>query len=196
MEIWKDIPGYVGQYQVSNLGNVKSLERQVKDHLGITRTIKPCILKQRNSHKGYRVVSLTQNAKDKNFLVHRLVGMAFIENPENKPQINHIDGNKQNNCVENLEWCTNSENQKHAYKLGLNKVGKRSDKHKCPVLQIDILTNQIIAEYPSIVDASRKMGRKQSNIGSCCKSKYGRKTAFGYKWRFKKEVDNGNLERN
>ncbi len=116
-EIWKDILGYEEKYQVSNYGNIKALSRKVNTKGCSVRIIKERILK---IYKGYRyqVVYLgRRNSKS----VHKLVALAFVPNPHNKPQINHIDGNKQNNNADNLEWCTQSENQLHAYKIGLQK---------------------------------------------------------------------------
>lgn len=104
-EIWKPIENYE-QYSISNLGNVYSSKRNR-------------ILKPTNTTKGYVQVHLSKNGNVVNAPIHRLVAKAFIANPFNKLQVNHIDGNKHNNRVENLEWCTNSENQKHAIKLGL-----------------------------------------------------------------------------
>lgn len=110
MENWKTI---FEEYQVSDLGNIKSLKWG-----------KEIILKPKVTTKGYLEAHFRINGKDKIFKVHRLVAMAFIPNPENKPQVNHIDGNKLNNRVDNLEWATNGENQKHAYKNGLQKSGR------------------------------------------------------------------------
>ena len=112
-EIWKDIEGYEGLYQISNLGRVKSFPRKG------TQTKKEKILKEKRDKKGYCFVSLN-NVGAKPYKIHRLVAQAFIPNLENKPQINHIDGDKTNNRIDNLEWCNNSENQIHAYKKGLN----------------------------------------------------------------------------
>jgi len=180
-EIWKDIEGYEGLFAVSNLGRVKSLARRVSNHTGFIN--KPeRIMKQQIDKKGYKRISL-QNKK--NQAVHRLVASAFIPNPEDKPQVNHIDGNKQNNRVENLEWCTNGENQIHAYEHGLNHHSENAGRPKRKVNQIDISTGKIIKTFNSISDATRAMCKsKTSNIGACCRHKY--ITCYGYKWEFVK----------
>lgn len=119
MEIWKKIEGFEN-YEISNLGIVKSLSRESK--FGNSYIIsKEIILKHWIDKKGYSYVTLRANNLSKSFLIHRLVGIHFIENTLNKPQINHIDGNKNNNNVENLEWSTAKENLKHAVDFGLNK---------------------------------------------------------------------------
>lgn len=114
-EIWKDIKGYEGKYQVSNFGNVRSL--MYHNTKGIKRI---SLLKPATDGSGYFRCALSKNNILTTFKVHRLVAQAFIPNPNNYPQINHIDGNKKNNRVENLEWCTNSMNQIHAYSNNLN----------------------------------------------------------------------------
>jgi hypothetical protein len=122
---WRDIKDYDNLYQVNEFGDVKSLEHT--NNRGILR--KECILSIRLTDRGYNRVVLYNNGVSKSFMVHRLVATAFINNPNNKPQVNHINGNKLDNKVENLEWVTISENQKHAFKIGLNKVfSKRDDK--------------------------------------------------------------------
>ena len=113
-EIWKDIEGYEGKYQVSNYGNVRSL--MYHNTKGIKRISS---LKPATDGKGYLRCALSKNNILTTFKVHRLVAQAFIPNPLNLPQVNHLNGDKQDNRVENLEWCTNSMNQKHAYKIGL-----------------------------------------------------------------------------
>ena len=123
-EEWKDIEGYEGIYQVSNLGRVKSLEAGLLVKNGYYRTKKESILSQYLCHNGYLAICLRLNKKTKRFLVHRLVGAAFIQNPDEKPTINHKNGNKQKNCIENLEWSTYSENLSHALETGLRKPKK------------------------------------------------------------------------
>lgn len=120
-EIWKDIEGYEGLYQVSNLGRVRSVIRVVVDRK-CTRCMKSKILKQTPStgKLPYFYVSLSKGGKVQKRMVHRLVAETFIPNVELKPQVNHIDGNPQNNRYDNLEWMTNAENTLHAYRTHLN----------------------------------------------------------------------------
>ena len=159
-EVWKDVVGYEVVYQVSNFGNVKGLKRN---------KIKSPTL----NTWGYQTVSLTKpNTKVKSVLVHRLVAIMFIDNFENKEQVNHIDGNKTNNCVTNLEWCNQSKNMQHAFKLGLN-VNPYGEKHnrsviteeiylKCVELREQGLTYTKIAEYV-FKEYNIKIGRTSIN---------------------------------
>lgn len=118
MEVWKDIEGYENLYQVSTYGRIKSLS-----HINNLGRLRPeCILGIRLSDRGYHSAVLYNNGKPKSFRVHQLVARAFIPNPNNKPHVNHLDGVKGNNLVENLEWVTISENAKHAFKTGLNRI--------------------------------------------------------------------------
>ena len=181
-EEWRDIPGFEGRYQVSNLGRVKSLPREVSNYTG-KLLVKEKILKQRHDFKGYMRIDLKDNTGKHRYLgVHRLVALAFIPNPDNKPQINHIDGNKENNMLNNLEWVNNSENQLHAYRTGLSHVSEKAGKPKKAVLQISVDTNEVIEEFESLSDAKKKFG-DCGNIAMCCKNK--RRTAYGYKWKYK-----------
>lgn len=120
IRIWKDINGYEGQYEISNLGEVKTLTRQVKGKAGL-RTLRERLLKLQVDKQGYICVQLSNDCFMKMHKVHRLVATAFIPNPYNKKTVNHKDGNKANNHFQNLEWNTQLENNLHAIKIGLHK---------------------------------------------------------------------------
>lgn len=124
-EIWKDIPGYEGYYQVSSLGKVKSSQRVCNHNYGGKRTVSDRILK--SSGKIYPKVVLSKNNIKISFLVHRLVAKCFIDNPYSKSEINHINGIKSDNYYRNLEWCDRSENEQHAYDHGF--ATTHSDNH-------------------------------------------------------------------
>jgi len=134
-EIWVDIKGFEGKYEVSNLGRIKSLKKKNNSFL---------ILKPRMNNNGYALVHLGKSEiKLENALIHRLVANTFIKNPENKPFINHINGIKSDNIITNLEWCTKSENSIHAYKTGLQKPpnkGKFGGNHPMSKLVLDTQT--------------------------------------------------------
>ena len=114
-EIWKDVKGYEGEYQISNKGRLKSI-RYIEKYSGIVEKV----MKPGNNGRGYMTTMIGRNGNVKSVKIHRLVAEAFIPNPENLPEVNHIDGNKKNNCVENLEWVTHQGNMVHAYATKLN----------------------------------------------------------------------------
>jgi hypothetical protein len=150
LEIWKDVVGFESFYQVSNFGNVKSLNRIVVSTDKGNYLRKGKILIKTIDHFGYERVGFTLNSKTVAKKVHRLVAEAFIDNPYNNPHINHIDGNKSNNHCSNLEWCTSSENAIHAFKIGLrvapvyNRKEERNNNSKLSSQQVKEIRNKYI----------------------------------------------------
>lgn len=162
IEIWKDINGYIGLYQVSNLGNVKSIKRNV-------------ILKPNSHTKGYLKVHLYKGGVKSAKYIHRLVAESFIPNPKNYLQVNHKDENKKNNIVDNLEWCDVVYNVN--YGSGVNRRSKVISKK---VMQLD-LNGNIIKIWNSISETN-KYGFYHQNIIACCKGRL--KTHRGYLWKY------------
>lgn len=176
-EIWKYIAGYEGKYAVSNLGNVKNYKTNK-------------ILKNREDKDGYLYVILCKNGKTKLMKIHRLVAQTFILNPKNKPEVNHIDGVKANNVMNNLEWATHNENMEHAWKNHLrdNCFNKGIDSKKSKVIyQINPKNNQIINIFYGNRDVERKTGYDHSSISKCCRKRPSYKTYHGYIWRYKED---------
>ena len=158
--MWKSIQGYEGYYEVSDNGDVRSVDRYVKNHGDFVRKLNGKMMKQTIANNGYYVVNLRKNRTSNVVCVHRLVAEAFIENPEHKDTVNHIDGNKLNNNVENLEWATYSENNVHAITTKLRSPrGNR-------IFQYDKMGN-LVAEYPSACEASRVTGIGREVISAC-----------------------------
>lgn len=167
-EIWKDIPGYEEKYQISNLGNIRSK----KNHK---------ILKsQINKKNGYVYFNMYKNKKYKNVRVHRLVAEVFLKNEYNKPFVNHKDGNKINNKIDNLEWCTQKENVNHAIevlKVDYSKgIDIMQEKNQRKVIRSD---GKI---YESIKNAKKDIKNKNAHIVEVCQGKL--KTACGYGWQY------------
>ena len=176
-EIWKDIKDYEGLYQVSNIGNVKSLARVVSHKITGHRTIPEKILKPNSDGAGYLYVSLSRDGKKKNPKIHRLVAEAFIPNSENLPQVNHIDEDKSNNRVTNLEWSTSLNNLNYS-----NVIEKGNSARKKKVIQRSF-DGEVIAIYPSMAEAVKTIGvNNHSLISMCCSGK--RKSAYNYLWEY------------
>lgn len=193
-EIWRWITGYEDIYQVSNLGRVRSVDRFVYCEVSPNKLqhLFGKILKQGFNHKGYPIVYLSKNGKQKTITVHRLVALTFIENPLNLPQVNHKDGIKTNNHVGNLEWCTNSYNQQHAYDIGLQPSYEESNgrgRPARPVAMLDLDTRCILRTFNTLANAGRETGINQYNIRSVCMGL--RNHAGGYGWKF---IDKGDDE--
>ena len=157
------VSGYEDNYEIEDNGTIISL-----------KTNNPLFTSL--DYKGYKRVMLWKNNKGKLFRLHRLIALHFIPNPENKPQVNHIDGNKLNNCASNLEWTSNLENMRHAWNIGLK--NNNAMKHK--VIQYDNNEN-IIAEYESKLSAGKITGIPHQKMGQVCLGK--RKTAGGFIWK-------------
>lgn len=188
-ETWKDVDGYVGKYQVSNLGNVKSLKRYVKNKNGM-RVVKEKMLKPYLNNKGYWAVSLTENHKSKLKFVHRLIAEAFIRYIDNKPFVNHKDGVKTNNNIKNLEWCTQKENVEHAIKSGKYDNVFRVARIKKPnhnihlrkkIIQKDI-NGEIIKEWEGINVACKELKIDSGNVIKALKGK--QKKCGGFIWEY------------
>ena len=193
-EIWKDIEGFEGLYQVSSFGRVKSLPKkwEISNNFGTFWVVKDeRMLSPVISNKGYYVLSLVNNKRKKQFRVHQLVAKHFLENNNNFNCINHINGNKLDNCISNLEYCSHSHNQKEAYRLGLkqpskNMLGKLDDKcpNSIPVNQYT-LDGIFIRRWSSSREAMRQLHMKSNKIWLCCQHK--RNQTYGYRWEYANE---------
>lgn len=176
-EIWKDIKGFEGLYQASNFGRIKSLERHVKHNLVGKLLIKEKIRKTNITTAGYEYVVLAKDGKNKTYLVHRIIAETFIPNPNNKECVNHIDENKSNNNITNLEWCDYTYN--NTYKN--IHLRRKTDNVVRKIIQYDLDMNEI-KRWNNITDAANYFNAKTSNIIKCCKGE--RNHCCGFKWRY------------
>lgn len=202
-EIWKDVVGYEGIYEISSYGRIRSVDRISPTKCNSYKRTYGKMLSPHPDTKGYLILQLCngqRNAIQKPKKIHRLVAEAFIPNPEGKPQVNHKDLNKQNNHVDNLEWVTPSENVRHAIANGAKKpmYGKRPEYWRkkihdavitrCakPVIQMDLEGN-VMAKYESLNEAGRQVfGKEKTHIRDCCMGR--RHTCGGFKWKYKEDV--------
>lgn len=185
-EVWRDIPGYEGLYQVSNKGRIKGLPRFVNNHTGKI-LLKERILNGYPITKGYIQVQLGTKPKRVLKLVHVLVAQAFIPNPNNYPQVNHINGTKSDNRADNLEWCNNSMNQRHAYRNGLHlhKTNTWATRTKARIaVNKYTLEGKFMEQYESISAALRSIGHfsRGSTLFTILKKK--REIYKGYRFRY------------
>ena len=190
-EIWKDVKGYERIYQVSNLGNIRSLDRIVsrgndKYYNRFGRILRPSL-----DGGGYKIIILYNSKTKKTAKIHRLVAETFHENKNNLYCVNHIDGNKLNNNVSNLEWCTSSDNQKHAYKLGLRKFtdeqrklasfwGKQNNKLASNASKKKVIDSENGNTFNSLTEASMFCGIERSHLSHMLLGKIKNKTNLKY----------------
>ena len=181
-EIWKDIPNYVGLYQASNTGKIRSLDRIIKHTNGKTQQRRGVVLKQRENEKGYKMVHLSKDNVLKNKFVHVLVLEAFLERPYGMTQINHKDENKGNNNLSNLEYCDASYNQNYG-SCGKNKsMATINDVKKSKkVIQLT-KDGSYLNTFPSLREVERTLGFMHGHIREACNGKL--HTAYGYKWKY------------
>lgn len=189
-EIWKAVKGYKGFYEVSNMGNVRSLDRIVHHSRNFTRFQKGSVLTIRTNTTGnYSSVMLHKDNKIKHVKVHRLVAEAFIENPHGYREINHKDENKQNNNVDNLEWCTRLYNEhygtKHERCLKNTDYKAIAKKNSKAVLQLS-LDGEIVKKWSSLAEIRRTLGFSSGNISMRCNGRY-KHPLYGYDWRWANE---------
>lgn len=183
-QIWKDIEGYEGKYQVSNTGKVRSLN--YRGNTGKTK-----VLKQDTKDNGYKIIDLYKNGKRKDYLVHRLVALAFIPNPLNLPQVNHIDEDKTNNAVWNLEWCTpeynlnyGTHNEKMSVTIRESQIRKGKNNPNAKPILMFTLNGVFIKRFECCIDANEYLGKPKhyGNIRKCARGEI--KTAYGYIWKY------------
>ena len=183
-EIWKDIKGYEGLYQISNLGMVKRIKRNLYVNAYNKSIVINAekILKLNHVKSGYIFITLTANNTKRTLKVHRLVAETFIPNPENKPEVNHINGDKCDNRVENLEWCTHAENMNHASKNNLLHIQSGNNNNKNKKINQYTLDNKLIKKWHSIYEITKETGFERHGITRCCTNKL--KTYKGYIWKY------------
>lgn len=187
-ERWQDIEGYYDLYQISNFGRIKSLPKTWNTWHRTPLTTKTKILSLCKDSDGYIICGLSRNGELKNYKVHRLVAIHFIPNPDNKPEVNHRLGIKADNRFHQLEWHTPSENQLHAFKLGLQKPNKpwlgktgKDNPHSRIVMQYTVNEEYIKTHYGAS-DAQRELGIDARGIGLAAKGKI--KTFGGFIWKY------------
>ena len=188
-EFWQDIPEYEGLYQVSTYGRIKSVDRIVKHNNAKGFVIrKGKILSPHKTPEGYMFCGLCKEGKVAHKKIHRMVAITFLPIPQfildafhsnetKRIEVNHKDENKENNAIDNLEWCTSRYNANYG-----NHIRKIVEKHSMPIISTS--KSGTIREYSSAAEAERITGINTANINACCKNR--RKTAGGYYWQYKK----------
>lgn len=185
-EIWKDITGFEGYYQIGNLGSIKSIDRIIPTRRGVGKFIAGKILKPHLGTNGYLYVNLSKNGIHYTKTIHSILSNEFIPNPENKPEVNHKDGIKHHSYESNLEWCTHSENGLHAYRMGLStspnkgKFGSLNHRSK-RIIQLN-LNGTKIESFGSVREANRVTKISNGHISECANGI--RMSAGGFIWKY------------
>lgn len=183
-KLWRDIKGFEGFYQVSDTGDVRSVDRTIIFSDGRERFFHGKVLSPSVGNHGYKTIVLKKNGLCRAFTIHRLVANAFIPNPNGFSEVNHKDEDKLNNFVGNLEWCSHKYNMSYGTKIErmlLNRDSKAlAKKHEKPVLSIDPDGN--IALYLSVTAGAKTNGLDVSSVSACCRGKY--KTCGGLIWNY------------
>lgn len=174
-EEWRDIPGFDGKYQASSYGRIRSLS------FNKTKQIRPLSISQNRA--GYCLVALQINNKSKRILVHRLIALTFIPNKDNKPQVNHIDGDKSNNRLDNLEWVTGKENVRHFHHVLMKRPIKIQSGRKRGWQSKPVICVETGERYESIASAARSIGVSEKAISQLLKNPTNRHTAKGFHWK-------------
>lgn len=191
-EIWKDISGYDGCYQISNFGNVRALDRCVIYPNGSKHIHKGHLLKLNKIKNGYVYTHLCKNNKVKAFRVHRLVALAFVPNPNKYPQVNHKDKKRDNNNAINLEWCTASQNQKHSVMLG-RKYSIKEAQELCK-REISVYKNGVfVAHFNSKKECCEKLGLTKDSVYRTLKGEYKQHKGFTFKYETLRGTDTEGL---
>ena len=188
-EVWKDVVGYEGLYQVSNLGKVRSLTRIVERSDKTVRLRNGKMLSLIKKSDNYISTTLFRNGKKKTVLVHRLVASAFIPNPNGFQEVNHKDENPSNNHVDNLEWCDRSYNINYGNRNKKCILTSNSNGSKCaevPVLQYTF-DGEFVKRYSSLHEIERTIGKNYISVCYCCSGKY--HYSYGYIWIYEKDID-------
>jgi hypothetical protein len=176
-EVWNDIKGYKGYYKISNFGNIKSLDRELDNKRG--KFIKKGkLMRPILSLGGYLKINLYIRGKMKTKLIHRLVAINFIRNKSNKKEVNHKDGNKRNNHIDNLEWVTAKENTTHAVKIGLFNNTK--------AVKMFSKSGVLLGVYDSLIEAEKITGVRRNGISEVLNGR--QKTSGGYLWKYKELI--------
>ena len=192
-EYWKDVKGYEGYYQVSNKGNVRGVDRIVRHSGCFTRIHKGRMILQNLDGSGYPQLGLYKDGVCRKRHVHRIVALAFMEINLDKSEVNHIDENKTNNNLSNLEWCTKKENNNYGTKIQRTTAHTNYKsialKNSKPVIQYDINRNEV-KRWGSLAEIYKEKGYSTGNISICCNGKY-KKPLYGFYWEYEENNNNG-----